>query len=50
MQRMVEIAIIKDMIAVTREKNPAAPRLAAKNLPHITNPLASAKSAIHQIA
>ena len=35
------------MIAVNRPNTPAAPRLAAKFLPTITNPLASAKSAIH---
>lgn len=43
----IDIASIK--IAVTIPKNPAAPRPALKFLPTITNPFASAKSAIDHI-
>ncbi len=46
----VNIAIASINIAVMIPKNPAAPRPLLKFFPTITKPLASAKSAIHQIA
>ena len=46
----VNIAIVSINIAVMTPKNPAAPRPLSKFFPTMTKPLASAKSAIHQIA
>lgn len=44
------MAIISIRIAVIMPNTPAAPRPAAKFFCTITNPLASAKSAMHQMA